>query len=477
MDKKKIVEIEVLGSTKEEDYTKPIQVIEKRSEKNKIKDKSINSTSTSKPKRRLKKGLLQKIFCILSALFILGCFILYGSRLVKYYRIYNPKDNTNTTNALADAILKESSVVTSGEGLYRVSGSYIYKGQNVNNYLKYSNFTWRILKIGTDGTIDLILDDSINVISFDKESTDYRESDINEYLNKVFIKNLNTDLLVKTSVCLDKVEDVNSISCNDTNVDNYVKIIDISTFLNSKVDDTTFISDEYTSNIWTSNTSNNKVWSINGLSLSQTAPDEAYFVKPVVTLNNTNKLLSGKGTKDKPYEIEKKNGVQVGDYVQLGEDNYIIYEMDKDIVKLQSTSIDKLGLYSYSDVSVKFDINDNSSVANYLNTEYYNSLSYKDKLEKTTWYTGRYNGKYNDIYKDSAESYIGMLNVSDIKFGNLYGYYLLTPVSNNKVYIYEEELEASKTNITRYIRPTIAIKKNILKSGKGLQDNPYKVGE
>lgn len=477
MEKKKIVEIEVLGSTKEEDYTKPIHVIEKRSNKDKTKDKSVDSKSTKKSKRKLKKGIIQKIFCIISALFILGCFIFYGSRLVKYYKIYNPKDDTSKTNALADEILKESSVVTSGEGLYRVSGSYIYKGQNVNNYLKFANLTWRILKIGNDGTIELILDDSINVISFDKESTDYLESDIKKYLNKVFIKNINTDLLTKTSVCLDKVEDINNITCNDTNVDDYIKLIDISTFLNSKVDDTTFISDEYTPNIWTNNTSNNKVWSINGLSLSQTAPDEAYFVKPVITLNKTNKLLSGKGTKDKPYEIEKKSGIQIGDYVQLGDDNYIIYEMDKDIVKLQATSVDKLGLYGYSDSSVKFDINDNSSIANYLNNEYYNSLSYKDKLEKTTWYTGRYNGKYNDIYKDSVDSYIGMLNVSDIKFGNLYGYYLLTPVSNNKVYIYEEELEASKTNITRYIRPTIAIKKNILKSGKGLEDNPYKVGE
>lgn len=477
MEKKKVVEIEVLGSTKEEDYTKPINVIEKNNKKDKTKEKQAKSKSQKRAKRKLKKGIIQKVFWIISSLFILGCFIFYGSRLVKYYKIYNPKDEVVKARNLADSILKESSVVTSGEGLYRVSGSYIYKGQNVNNYLKFANLIWRILKIGNDGTIDLILDDSINIISFDQKSTDYLDSDIKEYLNKVFIKNLNTDLLTKTSVCLDKAEDVNNITCDETNVDNYIKLIDINTFLNSKVNDTTFISDEYTSNIWTTNTSKNKIWSINGLNLSQSAPDEAYFVKPVIKLNSNNQLLSGKGTKDEPYEVEKKKGIKIGDYVQLGDDNYIVYEIDKDIVKLQATNIDKLGLYSYSDISVKFDVNDNTGIANYLNNEYYNSLSYKDKLIKTTWYIGKYNGKYNEIFKDSIDSYVGMLNVSDIKFGDLYGYYLLTPVSNNKVYIYEEELEASSINITRNIRPTIAIKKSILKSGKGLEDNPYKVGE
>ena len=72
MEKKKIVEIEVLGSTKEEDYTKPIHVIEKRSNKDKTKDKSVDSKSTKKSKRKLKKGIIQKIFCIISALFILA---------------------------------------------------------------------------------------------------------------------------------------------------------------------------------------------------------------------------------------------------------------------------------------------------------------------------------------------------------------------------------------------------------------------
>ena len=38
-------------------------------------------------KRRLKKGLIQTVFCLASLIFIIGCCIFYGSRLIKYYKM------------------------------------------------------------------------------------------------------------------------------------------------------------------------------------------------------------------------------------------------------------------------------------------------------------------------------------------------------------------------------------------------------
>ena len=70
-----------------------------------------------------------------------------------------------------------------------------------------------------------------------------------------------------------------------------------------------------------------------------------------------------------------------------------------------------------------------------------------------------------------------MLNVVDLKFGDEYGYYLLTPISDSKVFSYEGELEANYPNKTKNIRPTICINKSILKSGKGTINNPYKGSE
>ena len=473
-------EIEVLGLTEDKDYTKPIKVVAKRSKKyeDDIKDDDIKDDENKKipKKRKLKKGVLQKSFWAFSILVIVVCCVFYGIRLVKYYRIYNPKESNESAN-LGDRILKDSKVVTSGEGLYKISGNYIYKGSEVNNYIKYGNLLWRIVKIGSDGKVDIILDNSINSISFDSAYSDYVSSDINSYLNKVFVKNINTEKLDKTSVCKDLVNDVNNTSCNDVSVDNYVKLIDVSTFLNSKVNDVSYISDEYTNNIWTSSVSKNKVWTINGLNLTEAMADEAYFVKPMVTLKSNNKILKGDGSYDEPYEIEKKKGIGLGDYVQLGDDTYIAYEINGDNVKLQAKSASSIGLNAFSDGSVKYDVTADDNIANYLNGEFYNDLSYKSKLVKASWDTGKYNGKYNSVYKSKVESYVGMLSVNDLKFGDEYGYYLITPISNTKVYVYEEELKASLPNVAKNIRPTICINKSVLKSGKGTLNNPYKGSE
>ncbi len=117
-------------------------------------------------KKKLKKGLLfQTIFCSLSIIFIIGCCIFYGMRLIKYYKIYNPKDeNGNKVALLYSQIIGEASYVYEGDGLYTVSGTHIYKGIDVKNYVKFSGFTWRIIRINEDISLDLLLDSSINLI-------------------------------------------------------------------------------------------------------------------------------------------------------------------------------------------------------------------------------------------------------------------------------------------------------------------------
>ena len=73
---------------------------------------------------------------------------------------------------LADSILSSSSFVYEGEGLYNSNGIYIYKGENVNNYVLFSNMLFRIVKINSDKTIDIVLDDYINKLEFNDISID-----------------------------------------------------------------------------------------------------------------------------------------------------------------------------------------------------------------------------------------------------------------------------------------------------------------
>ena len=486
MKKEKVIEIDVLGETREQDYTKPIVVVAKtrssryKEEDQKKEDKNdkeeVKSMGKKKKKRKLKKGIIQKSFWLISILFILGCCIFYGTRMIKYYRIYNPKSSAAKT--FGDSIVKGSSIVTNGSGLYKVSGNYIYKGSEANNYLKYSNLMWRIIEIYEDGSVSAILDENINVMSYDNKITSYVKSDINKYLNKVFIKNLNTKYLQNSIICLNQVEELNKYVCNETNKEDYkIKLVDVGEYLNSIADDTSYISNEDLENsIWTSSYNSEGIWNIEGVNVDKSAADEAYFVKPEVTFKSTVKLLSGKGTKDEPFVIDKKQEIAIGDYVNLDDDLYVVYEINDNIVKLQSIKTNLLKPYSYSNLTPKYSLDDYTGVANYLNNVVYYNMSYNDKLILTNWYSGNYNGLYEDVTKETVQSYIGLPNVLDLKFDSDYPYYLMTPVSDSKVYVYDKDLSASKTEMQRKLRITIAIDKGILKQGDGTKENPYKEG-
>ena len=101
-----------------------------------------------------------------------GCMkVTYNSSNNGYKVAYDESCTTSGEVTLKDT-LKEgvlgtdnSNIVTSGDGLYSEttnSGTtYYFKGAVENNYVKFANLIWRIVRINEDGTIRLITQDSI----------------------------------------------------------------------------------------------------------------------------------------------------------------------------------------------------------------------------------------------------------------------------------------------------------------------------
>lgn len=426
----------------------------------------------NKPKNK-KVFTFQVIFCSVSLLFILGCCFFYGSRLFKYYRIYNPKaDDGGTVTLLSNEITSKSEIVYEESGLYINSGNYIYKGDVSNNYLRFNNMLWRIVKINKDDTIDIILDDYINVLNWDNENKDYINSNVYDYLNNYFLKNINKDMLNKISVCTDKFDNLTDLACNNVSNDNYVSLLDVSNFLNSVVDSKSYLVKD-SEIFWLSNQGSEKMWHTNGVNVSISEGSSFYEVRPFVTLKATTILYEGDGTKEKPYIIENKNQIGIGSYVKLGEDLWTVYSVDDNIKLSLASNLDKQYHFSYN--NSKYDINDKDSLAEYLNTIYLDSLSYKDIVIESDWYNGILNNSYKDILKDKVKAKVGILNIADLKFdSNIDNYLLMTSNSEGLVYTYGEVIKTGKSTIYRNIRPCISISKNIkIESGKGSLDNPY----
>lgn len=62
---------------------------------------------------------------------------------------------TYKTKYLNDEI-KKSKLNDNKDGLYPVDDYYIYKGENPNNYIRFANELWRIVKVENDGTIKIV---------------------------------------------------------------------------------------------------------------------------------------------------------------------------------------------------------------------------------------------------------------------------------------------------------------------------------
>ena len=78
-----------------------------------------------------------------------------------YSPYLNCGDNYTTIELAKKIINEEGNVVTSGYGLYSMNGSYIYRGENVNNYVQLGKQVWRIVKITSDENVVLIHDKGV----------------------------------------------------------------------------------------------------------------------------------------------------------------------------------------------------------------------------------------------------------------------------------------------------------------------------
>ena len=431
-------------------------------------------------KRRLKKGLFQTIFCLISFAFIIGCCIFYGSRLIKYYKIYNPKtDSGEKVMLLSSSLIQNSPIVFEGEGLYKENGVYVYKGENVDNYIKYSNMLWRIVRTNVDGSLEIILDDYINILAWDFQGEEYINSDIHKYLNDILVKQLDTSYLSKTTICTDRMETIDSFNCDNKNIDYYVKLLPANDYLNSVVDQKTYVSKDEEL-VWLGTTAKDeKAWLANNGSISSTEDNNTYFVKPVVTLKNATQLIGGEGTKDNPFTIEKKNkSVKIGSYLTIDDDTWIVYEKNNDIVKLVYSGLYNSGLttYRFDTEKLDFDPQRENSLAKLLNTEFYESLSYKDLLLDFDVYTATYNESYENVYDEKVTVKVGIPSAIDLKFNNeANGYYLSSKSPRTRIYYYRNDLISSKPGISRPYRPTISIKIPKINSGSGTADDPFNV--
>ena len=100
-----------------------------------------------------------------------------------------------SSGASSEKVEDLGGTTTSGDGIYRdlyESGRYIYKGKNPNNYITFNDEEagWRIISLEPDGTIKIMKIASIGSRAYDSSSNDWRNADLNTYLNDTYYNRL-----------------------------------------------------------------------------------------------------------------------------------------------------------------------------------------------------------------------------------------------------------------------------------------------
>lgn len=225
--------------------------------------------------------------------------------------LYSPLVDKNTSCVL---VFKDDGVkYINADNLSMINDntgvSYYYKIDATNNYLKFDNKMFRVIRVNGDGSIRIMLDDVLLSSDYGRINEYYR-SNVKNVLSKWYQDNISK--AAKEMVVLADFDNNNYVSYDIYNLINvasyeidYVGTLSVreaelmSTDVINKSDFLDTISGFYLSN---GNGESNVFYYDNG-KVGAVTPNQKLSVRPVINLKKS--TLAGSGTKDDPFIISE----------------------------------------------------------------------------------------------------------------------------------------------------------------------------
>ena len=262
--------------------------------------------------------------------------ISYVSGKYRYTPLLNCGDNYKT-ETLVSYITKNENRVFEGQGLYDMNGELIYRGENPNNYIKFSNKLYRIVKI-VDNKAVIILnerfargvwDDRYNIDrNRDEGINDYSVSRmktrLSEILNEgnLISKNDQTMLFIHDLYIGKRSETDNyndgTIEKSTIDSNQYIGLLPLYDYINASIDGlcesaiTKNCSNyNYLGNFdydwWTitgDSSISYRVYKVTSGMIESSRTSSNYFIRPVVMLVDSTLYAGGTGTETDPYLVK-----------------------------------------------------------------------------------------------------------------------------------------------------------------------------
>lgn len=279
-----------------------------------------------------------------------GKVVVYNNDDEIIYTPYLDCGENYATVELFKKVTMSKNIVTSGNGLYKSGNEYVFRGDEVNNYVQINGNLWRIVKITSNNDVVLIYQDDIGISQVwdNRYNSDknykaginrYDVSRINTRLNEIFksneesndyesdvgIFNKNTRKLAVTyKLCVgarskNTTQKDNSLECSTT-IDGKIGLLTLSDYANASLDancdivtkkscqNYNYLVNKDLSGWWlmTPSTDNSSsVYYINQSGyVDTTDASNSKSLRPVVHLSSKAMYKSGNGTEEKPYILK-----------------------------------------------------------------------------------------------------------------------------------------------------------------------------
>ncbi len=252
----------------------------------------------------------------------------------QYLYIPSLKCTDYKTLTLYDKII-EDQTVTEGDGLYQMYGDSIFRGEYPNNYVKFADQLWRIMRLTNDKEIRLIQektkingtwDDRYNIQTKKNSGiTDYEVSRMKERFQELYEETFSkTDqiYIISKNLCIgtratNETRNDGSIECSTLTKKKYpVGAIQANEYVIPSLDSNCrFQSDSSCMNynymtkfdkafwsITTSNLNNYQAYYID-YGVEKVDASRIKYYQMVIHLNGEIPFKGGKGTENEPYEI------------------------------------------------------------------------------------------------------------------------------------------------------------------------------
>lgn len=250
-----------------------------------------------------------------------------------------------STVELYKKVTESKNIVTSGYGLYNMNNEFVYRGENVNNYITLDgntdeNSLWRIVKFTQSGEAVLIgnritsvpWDDRFNAVTNGRDGiNDYSISRIREDLNNWYYENNENkaifskkarEKLVAFNQCIGKraqdyIINDNSAECSVISENQRMGLLTLSDFLNVSTDSNcnkvyaracqnyNYLKVDYSWWLATALSEDTKsIYRVKvGNYVEKSLAVYNSYIRPVVHLSSKAMYSGGNGTLEKPYRF------------------------------------------------------------------------------------------------------------------------------------------------------------------------------